>query len=151
MIFSNYTLTTDGPCYRTLVAARIQTMENRHWWQFVRGKEFGPRSDQETEDWIIMHITAKYANEALQALERLDMIKDDCSEHVLLTLERRWKQIFEICKSAMQGRMSDRAGNFLSGNILSTMEFDEWGSQLLKAVGLSDPKSWVYSERFSDW
>jgi hypothetical protein len=106
-------------------------MINRHWWQFVKGREFGERSEQETEDWIVTHVIAKYAEQALQALERLHRIKDDCSEATFLTIEKRWKQIFEICKSALHGRVSQRSG--------PTLGF-EYGDLLHKA-GLADPES----------
>ncbi len=116
-------------------------MDNRRWWQFVKGKEFGPRSAQLTEDWIVIHATAKYAQAALDALERLDRIKWDCSESIYMTLQKRWKQIFEICKSAMQGTVSQTSGQLL--------EFES--PELLEKVGLADPESWVFSERHSEW
>lgn len=90
----NYTVSDDGVCHRTEVAARIRTLRPRQWEKYVQGNlPENARRDSEASAFIAEHILQEYAKEAKQALEILKERKREIPPDTLYVLERRWQQI----------------------------------------------------------
>ena len=90
----NYTLSDDGLCHRTEVAARIRTLRPRQWEKYVQGNlPENARRDSEASAFIAECVLEDYAKEAKRALEILKGMKCEMPPDTLFLLERRWEQI----------------------------------------------------------
>ena len=90
----NYTVSDDGVCHRTEVAARIRTLRPRQWEKYVQGNlPENARRDSEASAFIAECVLEEYAKEAKQALEILKENKCEIPTDTLCVLERRWEQI----------------------------------------------------------
>jgi len=111
---SDYTLSSDGPCFRTEVVARVDVLDKRRWLGYIAGTWTDENDTQNTREdstevvagarvarWI-----AHYWNEAHVALKYLEKVDVDglvfhgnaYAKDVLIS---RWEQIERMCAEAL--------------------------------------------------
>ncbi|KAK3172786.1 hypothetical protein OEA41_006111 [Lepraria neglecta] len=100
--YRNYTLNSEGVCFRTQVAIRRQIMSTCHWKKFMAGTF---EDDEKTRVYtgIELHnrILSRYEDEADEALKHLEKIGDAIPAGVKEVLTRRWRQIRDLVRQAM--------------------------------------------------
>lgn len=98
----NYTLDSDGVCFRTQVAIRRQALNTYHWKKFMAGVD---TEDEETRVAVVtlLHnrILLPYEREAEEALQHLEMTGNAIPPGAKATLITRWKQIRQMIQQAL--------------------------------------------------
>ena len=111
----NYTLypAPRGPCHRTAVAIRTQTLSADDWDLFVLGEapSIGEARDERlANEYIVEHVLSPYLEEVERALQKFEddgmRIGLGVSKPVWLMLRRRWRQV----KLMLEGAL-DHLGN----------------------------------------
>lgn len=102
-IHSNYSVNSEGVCYRTEIAACLMYMEEEDWRNHLEGSTEGV--DEKKSEDIIKGWLRTYAAEADATMSALRKAMESGAvpethhgkaEYLL----RRWKQIKSICESA---------------------------------------------------
>ncbi|KAG5292425.1 SET domain-containing protein [Histoplasma ohiense] len=100
----NYRITSEGPCYRTEVAACMKYMTAGDWNSHILG--YQPASfDQRKTNLIIAAWIRAYIHESEVALSKLTALQQDGKyrgEPQLKIIYTRWKQIIELCNGALK-------------------------------------------------
>ncbi|KAG5293902.1 SET domain-containing protein [Histoplasma capsulatum G186AR] len=100
----NYRITSEGPCYRTEVAACMKYMTPDDWNSHILG--YQPASfDQRKTNLIIAAWIRAYIHESEVALLKLTALQLDGKyrrEPQFKIIYMRWKQIIELCNGALK-------------------------------------------------
>ncbi|QSS54003.1 SET domain-containing protein [Histoplasma capsulatum var. duboisii H88] len=100
----NYRITSEGPCYRTEVAACMKYMTPGDWNSHILG--YQPASfDQRKTNLIIAAWIRAYIHESEVALSKLTALQQDGKyrgEPQFKIIYMRWKQIIELCNGALK-------------------------------------------------
>ena len=102
-IHSNYSVNSEGVCYRTEIAACLMYMEEEDWRNHLEGSTEGvdeKKSEAIIRGWLKTYVDEGEAtiNELRGAMESGALPKTHHEKAE--TLLRRWKQIQSICESA---------------------------------------------------
>ena len=90
----NYSLTSDGVCYRTQVAVRTRTLPQDRWEKFIAGQLFESRREEMQADLLIAReILLKRFKEAQNAVQAVQFEYEKVKSSSLVTLLQLWEQI----------------------------------------------------------
>ena len=116
-MYRNYTLTSEGVCFRTQVAIRSVTLNTQDWKKFMAGTLDEPELSKSQAAAVlqrdVLQVYEKEAEEALQYLakekvhEMLTRAEKRGSsskvpQYATEVLLRRWKQILDLIHQAMK-------------------------------------------------
>ena len=116
-MYRNYTLTSEGVCFRTQVAIRSVTLNNRDWKKFMAGTldetELSKSQAAAVLQREVLRVYEKEAEEALQHLAKEKShemvtraekreIASKIPRYATEVLLSRWKQILDMIHRAME-------------------------------------------------
>ncbi|KAL8784558.1 MAG: hypothetical protein Q9213_003906 [Squamulea squamosa] len=110
----NYSLSSDGVCYRTQVATRAQFLSADLWLEFIAGRNLNEiGAEQNAEALITSQVLEPYLREAESALKWLDNPSAALTKFPYgpcQVLIRRWKQIEALLRQTTSGLVADKDG-----------------------------------------
>ena len=116
-MYRNYTLSSEGVCFRTQVAIRSVTLNTQDWKKFMAGTfdetELSKSQAAAILQKEVLQVYEKEAEEALQHLAKEKVhemstraekreIPSKILQYATETLLRRWKQILDLIRQAMK-------------------------------------------------
>ena len=107
--YGSYTLSPTAPtiCYRTQAVVRLLTLPARRYTAFVSGTDEGAGDQGKVNEYVI-NLLVKYERQIIEILDEVEELKvgEGVKSGQKDTLLRRWKQVRQIVKAALDALSS---------------------------------------------